>query len=214
MVKDLRKTIGDVMDNMSHYISKHPIFGGLGLILAYFIFDNEFMIGSGTTLASDHVVLFSIFASYFAYYIVYLRNKLKEDLSGKDKKIEVIFFISLAIVPLIIFYGYDTLITKYLPSISDLYKKSEVIVFLVLAPIFEELAFRFMLYDKWAKPKYGKIVGGLAIGLVFIISHPINGFVGFVVYWLPTLFLFMTYDLGGIKASIVAHLLFNIVALL
>lgn len=214
MLSGVKTKVYIALDKITRYISEHPIFSGIAIIIAYFMFDNEFMIGSGTTLAKDELILSSLFIAYFAYYIAYLRKKLKSNLSDTERKKEILFFSSLIIVTLGIFISYDSLITQYLPSIGDNYYKSEVVVFLILAPIFEEISFRYLLYDKWAKVKYGKIIGGILIGIIFIIFHPINNFIGFAMYWLPTLFLFMTYDSGGIKASITAHMLYNIVALL
>lgn len=237
---EVKTFVRHILNSMTKFISENPVFGGISLIFAYFMFDNEFMVGESTELASDHIVLFSILSGYFAYYIVYLRRKLKGDLAlsdeekpktlkanknkiqdepqekleGKDRKREIVFFIGLIITTLAIYFSYDTLIVKYLPSISSKYQKSEVVILLILAPIFEELAFRYLLYDKWSKLRYGKLIGGLIVAFIFIIAHPITNLVGFVVYWLPTLFLFMTYDSGGIKASIPAHIIYNLISIL
>lgn len=178
------------------------------------MFDRELLgahvIGEG----EQSIIILALFTSWIIYYSIYLHKRLKENVSKKEKYIERGFFIGLVVISLIFSVGYDSILATITPTLQKTTSQSELMVFLILAPIIEEIVYRYLLYDKWSRPRYGKIKGGALIGFIFVVTHPVVSFGGFILYWLPTLLFFMVYEKGGLKASIIVHFLYNLVALL
>ena len=208
----LRDTLWLPITRMSGLTNKHPVYGAIVVIVTYFLLDISLMeydspIGSPT--ATGGVIL-----ALVIFFIIHVYNAIQGDDSPKIKKRNTLSFISLAAFAILVVITYDTLVAKTFPTIFQGYPMVNVIMIVLIAPILEELAYRHLLYGRWAKDKYGPIKGLLIVGLLFIITHPITGLGGFVLYWLPTLLFFSVYDVGGIYPAILAHMIFNIVALM
>ena len=82
-----------------------------------------------------------------------------------------------------------------------------------MAPVMEELSFRYLLYDRWAKPRFGTVKAVLLTGFLFVICHPVGNINAMILYWIPTLAFYLVYDSFGLYGSIVAHMIYNFVAL-
>ncbi len=108
---------------------------------------------------------------------------------------------------------YQPLLLRWFPNLGEVYYPANVVLFLVIAPIMEELTFRYLLYDRWAKPKYGKGLGMLAAGIIFVLCHPVTDWRTLCLYWIPTIMFFLVYEDFGIYGSILAHMIYNFLAL-
>lgn len=205
----LKRFIINPIRKIGDNANQKPLYGALVVIATYFIFDAQFMDPYRKVQMPELLVGVIISIALFA--VIYLAPQLE---TTQNRKRTLLPFIILSVLTLSITLGYDVIMPKLLPHIFEGYKIGNVVTVVIIAPILEELAFRYLLYDKWARPKFGKLKGILLISLVFIITHPIMNMTGFALYWLPTLFFFSVYDLGGIYPAILAHMLFNILAIL
>lgn len=210
----LKDKIKPWMNTLSKDLNQHVFFSSIIMMVTYYLFDRELLGTNAQRVADPYFLAFALIISWFLYYSTYLHQKMKEDLSKKERTIEKGFFIGMILVTATLSFGYDAILATVLPSLHKASTRSEITVFLILAPIIEEIIYRHLLYDHWSKPKYGKIKGGAIIGLLFVLTHPVINLGGFVLYWIPTLLFFMVYNTAGIKASILVHFLYNLVAVI
>lgn len=206
----IHRHIATPLDKLGTTFHAHPVFGGVVIIITYFLLDSVLMDRYDT--APDSMIYLGI-----GYAIVFLLiSYIRPMIYAKNQNKRFVYGITLSCSLLLfgIVLSYDTVIATILPTLHDGYLKPQVISLCFIAPILEELAYRYLLYDKWAKKKWGTWIGAGVIGIIFVMAHPIMGAGGFVLYWLPTILFYVTYNTTGLYGSIVAHILFNIVALL
>lgn len=215
MLPLIKDKVSPRINKLSEKINKNIAISGIVLIASYYLFDKE-LLGPNQLIreADQSMLIFALISSWIIYYVTYLHDQLKGEQSKKKRTIEIVFFVGLIILSSTLIIGYDTILPMILPTIQKSNYKAELMVFLILAPIIEETTYRKLFYNQWARPKYGKIKGGALIGFIFVITHPVVSLGGFILYWIPTLMFFMVYDLGGIKASIIIHFLYNLVAIM
>lgn len=185
-----------------------PIYGAILTVVTYFLLDYQFINPYESHKLPE--VMGGVSIALLLFTVIYFLPAIKENRS----KSTVFKFLMLVMVAIVFTIAYKPIVGSLLPSIFSGYKFSNVVLIVIIAPILEELAFRYLLYDKWAKPKFGTWKAVLMVGLMFVITHPIVNMNGFALYWLPTLLFFSIYDLGGIYPAILAHMLFNIIAIL
>ena len=104
-------------------------------------------------------------------------------------------------------------VPRFFKMLDETYYSPQLALFLVIAPIMEEIIFRYLLYDRWLRKKWGWFWGFMAASLVFVICHPITNMHALVIYWLPTLLFFIVYHEFGLYGSIAMHIIYNLVAL-
>lgn len=192
---------------------KHPIFSGIAIIILFWIFDSH---ASKNVNAIDNLTYAIIVLGMLTiFYVTYVKSKLSDKtLTPKMRKAHIIGFISLSLVSITAFMFYDSVFSVVLPALYDGYNKSQLLLWILVTPVSEELVFRYLFYDKWALAKFKKPIAMMIVAIFFVMLHPVTDLSSFVIYLLPTLLLFMTYDMGGIYASILVHMVFNTIALL
>lgn len=192
---------------------EHPLFSGIAVILLFYVFaayaSKNVMVIDNRTYATIIVVML------ITFYTTYMMTKLKsETLTTRQRKFNNGAFTVLSIISVVAFAFYDPVIGTLLPSLYASYNKSQILLWTLVTPVTEELVFRYLFYDKWALSKFKKPIAMLLVLIVFVLLHPVTNMQTFVMYLLPALLLFMTYDMGGIYASIAVHMIFNTLSLL
>lgn len=206
-----------------HGFHKRPILNGILILAIYWVMDDLLL------NVTDHVDKWQIILSlgmtlmiFYLYYVLgYIFDCYPAALGYKDipnnvknrKKYVMTMFYLLLVLTITIPLGYDTIITKWIPILNQTYYPSQVLLLVCIAPILEELVFRYFLYDQWARIKYGPIKGMIATGFLFVICHPVTDINSMILYWVPTILFYLIYDSFGLYGSILAHILFNLIAL-
>lgn len=201
-------------------MQEHPICTAVILLILYFIMDDVLLdVKENAKTETIFLCLFITLAVFYSCYVMgyqtgaYQRGKDIPIFIRHQKRYMTWMFWILTILTGIISLGYDEIITRWMPNLNNVYYPSQVLLLVLIAPIIEELAFRYFLYERWALKKYGTIVGVLITGLLFVICHPVTGMDSMILYWIPTLLFYLIYDSFGIYGSIAAHILFNFIAL-
>lgn len=105
------------------------------------------------------------------------------------------------------------LVSRFFPVVDKAYYRSQVMSILFIAPVMEEIIFRYLLYDRVLRPKWGRFWGFLAASLIFVAFHPVANMHAFVIYWVPTVLFFLVYQEFGLYGSIVVHMVYNTMAI-
>lgn len=206
----LTTKIDNLLAKLGSELLTRPIFGGIVIIIAYFLLDSALM--PKYAEVPDSMLYVGVIYAIAILFIVHIRH-----IEYKTKNMKKIAYAMTAIIGLsllaIIFYYQDIIIAIF-PTLYKGYPKAQIVLICMIAPILEELAYRHLLYGKWAKQKWGMWKGAIIIGVIFVIMHPITNMSGFALYWLPTILFFIAYNEMGLCWSIVVHMIFNIIALL
>jgi len=106
-----------------------------------------------------------------------------------------------------------SVVSKFFPVLDDKYYQSQIVHILFMAPVMEEVTFRYLLYDRWLKQKYGWLPGFIIASLVFAMCHPVTNMHSFIIYWAPTVLFFLIYNEFGLYGSIAIHMIYNMMAI-
>lgn len=204
-----------------HFFLKKPFWTGMSLIILYFLMD-AYLLDTGEEM--EPVLLgLCLGASLALFYLYYVHGRVfgPERKGAIDipsfckhpKQAAGIGFLILVLLSVLLFVGYQPMMTDWFPSLGDHYYRSQLTLLLLIAPMIEELSFRYFLYDRWARRKYGIVKGILLTGLIFVICHPVGNIQSMILYWVPTLAFYLIYETFGLYGSIAAHMIFNFVAL-
>lgn len=201
---------------------KHPVGNAFLILAVYWVMDSQLLnvfedIGSWPAVLGISMTLMIFYLYYVLGYILGYQGEgdghdVPQSIKNRKKYVMGMFSV-LIILTIAIPLGYDKIITKWLPAIDTVYYPSQVLLLVCIAPIMEELVFRYFLYDRWARIKYGTVKGILATGFIFVICHPVSDLNSIILYWVPTLLFYLIYDSFGLYGSITAHILFNLIAL-
>lgn len=216
MKNKLVNTIAGKLDTCFH---THPIVVAILLLSIYFTMDSNLLnVNKDIGMFPVRFFLFFTTAVLYLCYVngyVFGVSKPGIDLPGfvkHPKRYVIGIFGLLTILTIIIAFGYDGII-KCMPNLDAVYYPSQIYLMVWIAPVFEELVFRYYLYDNWARKKYGKILGIIFTGIIFVFCHPITDINSLVLYWIPTLLFYMVYETFGLYGSILVHILYNLIAL-
>ena len=102
---------------------------------------------------------------------------------------------------------------KLFPVLAERYYNSQLMLMLFVAPVIEEVIFRYLLYDRWLRPKWGWLGGFLASSFLFVICHPVTNVHAMVIYWVPTVLFFLVYHEFGLYGAILIHMVYNMMAI-
>lgn len=206
---------------VSVWVQGHPVMMAVIALASYFLLDS-YMLNTLTELG-DHQTLFCLSIAFAIFYIGYvMQYQFRCQVSGgKDipawvrnrRGYAVTFFWALVLIGHIVFISYDAIILNCFPNLESTYYRSQVFLLIFIAPILEELVFRYFLYDRWAQIKFGTVKGMLLTGLLFVVCHPVTSVDGLILYWVPTLLFYLIYDSFGLYGSVIAHMVFNFIAL-
>lgn len=132
----------------------------------------------------------------------------------KNKKRYVLIgWFAIFIWGIILLIAEPIIVPKFFPVLNSTYYQSQILFMLFIAPIMEEIIFRYLLYDRWLKRKWGWFWGFMAASLIFVVCHPVTNMHSVVIYWIPTLLFFLVYQEFGLYGSIVIHMLYNMMAI-
>lgn len=189
------------MNKKEAFVTKHPLLLAGALAAIYVGLDHVMLTGARECKPTE--TLFYITISLLLFFLVYPMRK-------KSEWIGFACVFAFTILGIGIWKGWGN---EWFPGLDAAYYPSELALFLLIAPVLEELTFRYLLYDMWAKKKYGKWWGMAASGLIFVLCHPITGWQTLCLYWIPALMLYLVYEDWGIYGSILAHVIYNFFAL-
>ena len=211
------KDIGAAMARLS----AHPVTSAAVLLAVYFLMDS-YMLNCKDELggmASGACLAFAFLLFYIGYVARYQFGNAPDgckDMPGwvrNRKHYAVDVFLLLGIFVAVVALGYDAVMENCFPNLGVTYYRSQVFLLVFIAPLLEELVFRYFLYDRWARIKFGVWKGVLLSGFIFVICHPVTGLDSLVLYWAPTILFYLIYDSFGLYGSVVAHMVFNFIAL-
>ena len=187
----------------------------------YFTLDGALLnVGSEVKLikiiASLSLVLMTFFSIYVLRYVLNIpiisTRDVPPELIKRPKRYVIIGFIVMTVLTFAFLFGYYFLVPDN-TGIKTAYYSSQPCYQVLLAPIMEELMFRYLLYDCWARKKMGRTKGAFVVALIFILFHFPANLHMFVLYCIPVVFLFLFYEQFGLYGSILAHMIYNIFAL-
>lgn len=203
------------------FFQRKPFWTGFSLIVIYFLMDT-YLLNTNEEMDTTTLGLCLGF-SLALFYLYYVHSRIfgPERKGAKDipsfcknqKRVVWIGYFILILLSVLLFLGYEPIATDWFPSLGNTYYRSQLTLLLLIAPIIEELSFRYFLYDRWARRKYGIVKGILLTGLIFVICHPVANIQSMILYWVPTLAFYLIYESFGLYGSIAAHMIFNFVAL-
>lgn len=202
-------------------VQSNPKLSTIVLVATYFLLDFVMMDGAEETHRAL-VVMFTLLASstlYGFYVNDYQRGLFPQ--GGTDipkfvkNKVKYAVFGWLAITIWgIIFITIEPLaVPRFFPMIDSTYHQSQIVLMLFIAPVMEEIIFRYLLYDRWLKRKWGWFWGFMAASLIFVVCHPVTNLHSLVIYWAPTVLFFLIYNEFGLYGSILIHMVYNMMAI-
>lgn len=104
-------------------------------------------------------------------------------------------------------------VPKFFEVMDTAYHQSQIILMLFIAPVMEEIAFRYLLYDRWLRKKLGWLGGFLVASLIFVVFHPVTNAHALIIYWAPTVLFFLVYHEFGLYGAILMHMIYNMMAI-
>ena len=192
------------------------------LLLAFYFSLDGMLLNVGTDIPFPKIVLALVlvlvvfFLLYVCRYLLDVPVKNTKDVPleiiKRPKRYVVMGFIGMTVLTsafiIVYYFGVSTN-----SGVKTIYYASQPCYQVLFAPIVEELLFRYILYDGWARNKLGRFKGAFVVGIIFILFHfPVS--IGlFVLYIVPVVFLFLFYEQFGLYGAILAHMTYNFLAL-
>lgn len=202
-------------------VQKNPKLTVLVLIATYFLLD-YLMMSSAENLHIALIVIFTLLApsTLYSYYVFDYQRDLFPA-GGTDipkfvknkKKYATIGWLIILIWGIVFLVAEPVIIPRFFPVLNNTYYSSQIILMLFVAPVMEEIIFRYLLYDRWLRRKWGWFWGFMAASLIFVICHPVTNMHSLIIYWAPTLLFFLIYHEFGLYGAIVMHMIYNMMAI-
>lgn len=104
-------------------------------------------------------------------------------------------------------------VPRFFKVLDETYHQSQIILMLLIAPIMEEITFRYLLYDRWLRKKLGWLGGFLVASLIFVMFHPVINTHALIIYWVPTVLFFLIYHEFGLYGAMLMHMIYNMMAI-
>lgn len=202
-------------------VQAHPIKMAAAVLAIYFLMDSYMLntlkeIGERKTALCFSFAFALFYIGYVAQYHFRCPAPIGKDIPGwiKNPRNYVLnLFLILVIIVQAVSLSYDAIILNWFPNLEITYYRSQVFLLVFIAPVLEELTFRYFLYDRWARIKFGEIKGILLTSFIFVICHPVTNIESMILYWWPALAFYLVYESFGLYGSIAAHMVFNFLAL-
>lgn len=219
--KASRKTSVMSMVRGKSLVQRNPKLAVLVLIVIYFLLD-YMMMNAADGLHPALTVIFTMLAPsmLYSYYVFdYQRDIFPQGGSDvpkfvKNKKKFVTFgWLAVTVWGVIFLVAEPYAMPKLFPVLDSNYYRPQILLMLFIAPVMEEVIFRYLLYDRWLKRKWGWFWGFAAASLVFVVCHPVTNTHALVIYWVPTLLFFLVYEEFGLYGAILIHMLYNMMAI-
>lgn len=202
-------------------VQHNPKLAVLTLAVVYFAIDYLLM-GVSEEPPMGMIILFAFLApsTLYSYYVNDYHRGLNPQ-GGHDmpsfvknkKKYAIAGWLAILTWGIIFLVLEPIIVPRFFPVLDETYYQSQIVLMMYIAPVMEEVVFRYLLYDRWLRRKWGWLGGFLAASLIFVMCHPVTNTHAFVIYWVPTLLFFLVYYEFGLYGSIVMHILYNMMAI-
>ena len=219
--KTSAKTVSKAVKKPKSLVQSNPKLTVLVLIVTYFLLD-YMMMETTEDLNRILVVIFTLLAPSMLYsYYVYDYQREIYPIGGSDvpkfiknkKDYTVIGWIILTIWGILLLIAEPFVVPEFFPVLDSTYHQSQIMLMLFVAPVMEEIIFRYLLYDRWLRRKWGWFWGFVAASFVFVICHPVTNMHPLIIYWIPTLLFFLVYHEFGLYGAMVMHMIYNMMAI-
>ena len=188
-------------------------------LLGYFLVPKAIVVMSNIPVLSVNILLTSVLAPLLT--IIYLMLRLDHSpniyfdkivIMVSTASIVVLWFIALFEILII---GPSNIFVKQLLSSYVSYVNINIIWFILLAPILEEILFRGYFYDLLRQ--YGELIAIVLSSLLFVIPHVLFAGISIdivviiqaVIIFMRSMVLSISYRYGGLVASVLAHIFIN-----
>ena len=202
-------------------VQNNPKLTILVLLVTYWLLD-YMMMNTAENLHIALIVIFTLLApsTLYSYYVNDYQRELYPtggtDMPKfvKDKKKYATFgWLQITIWGVVLLMAEPFIVEKFFPVLNSTYYQSQIMLMLFIAPIMEEIIFRYLRYDRWLRRKFGWFWGFVVASFIFVICHPVTNMHSLIIYWAPTLLFFLIYHEFGLYGSIVMHMIYNMMAI-
>lgn len=202
-------------------VQKNPKLTILVMVVTYFMLD-YLMMDSKMELHMGLIIFFTLLAAstLYSYYALDYHREIYPvggtDVPGFIKNKKRYVLIGWAIITvwgILLLILEPILVPKFFPVLDSTYLESQILLMVFVAPVMEEITFRYLLYDRWLKRKWGWFWGFMASSAIFILCHPVTDLHSLVIYWVPTILFFLVYREFGLYGSILMHMIYNMIAI-
>lgn len=202
-------------------VQSNPKLAALILIVTYFVLDFAMMDVKAEPSTGLRAVLVMLAPSLLYSYYVNDYHKGLYPKGGTDvpafarnkRKFVIVGWAVITAWGIISFIAEPYMMPKLFPVLAERYYNSQLMLMLFVAPVIEEVIFRYLLYDRWLRPKWGWLGGFLASSFLFVICHPVTNVHAMVIYWVPTVLFFLVYHEFGLYGAILIHMVYNMMAI-
>lgn len=193
----------------------------LVLVASYFVLDYLMM----ETPQDLHIVLTVLFtllapSTLYSFYV----NDYQRGIGPTDgldmpkfvknrKKYATFGWLAITIWGIILLIIEPIVVPRFFPILNKTYLEPQIMLMIFIAPVIEEIIFRYLLYDRWLKKKCGWFFGFVIASFIFVICHPVTNAHALVIYWVPTILFFVVYSEFGLYGAIMVHMIYNMMAL-
>lgn len=202
-------------------VQRNPKLCTMIMIVMYFLLE-YLMVENTESMDRILIIIFTMLAPsmLYSYYVSDYHRGINPQ-GGTDmpkfvknkKKYAIIGWIGITIWGVLFLIFEPVVVPKFFKLLDNTYYGSQIMLMLYIAPVMEEIAFRYLLYDRWLRRKLGWFWGFMAASLLFVICHPVTNVHSLIIYWAPTLLFFLIYHEFGLYGSIIMHIIYNMIAI-
>lgn len=200
---------------------RHPLLFVIVLTTVYLGMDSELL-----KYANDHNLeetLVALILCIIFYGCIYIGETFRSDYTSERAgipswvkhpqiyaRVGFLLYIVFAAIAIPLYYQYGE---QWFPGLYTDYYPSQIVALIFIAPLMEELLFRYLLYDRFAKGKYKKWQAFIFSMIIFTVCHPVTSLRTFNLYLVPSFLLYAVYEELGIYGSLFIHMAFNLIVL-
>lgn len=219
--KTTAKTAAKTSGKLKSLVQSNIKLALIMMIVIYFLLD-YMMMECADEMTRGLIIIFTLLApsSLYGYYVFDYQREIYPTGGSdvpkyvKNKKKYVTFgWLAITIWGILFMILEPVTVPRFFTMLDSNYYESQILLMLFIAPVMEEIIFRYLLYDRWLRQKWGWLWGCVAATFVFVICHPVTDFNSFVIYWAPTVLFFAIYHEFGLYGSIVIHMIYNMMAI-
>jgi membrane protease YdiL (CAAX protease family) len=202
-------------------VQRNPKLCTMIMIVMYFLLE-YLMVENTESMDRILIVIFTMLAPsmLYSYYVSDYHRGINPQ-GGTDmpkfvknkKKYAIIGWLGITIWGVLFLIFEPVVVPKFFKLLDNTYYGSQIMLMLYIAPVMEEIAFRYLLYDRWLRRKMGWFWGFMSASLLFVICHPVTNVHSLIIYWAPTLLFFLIYHEFGLYGSIIMHIIYNMIAI-
>lgn len=202
-------------------VQRNPKLCTMIMIVMYFLLE-YLMVENTESMDRILIIIFTMLAPsmLYSYYVSDYHRGINPQ-GGTDmpkfvknkKKYAIIGWFGITIWGVLFLIFEPVVVPKFFKLLDNTYYGSQIMLMLYIAPVMEEIAFRYLLYDRWLRRKLGWFWGFMAASLLFVICHPVTNVHSLIIYWAPTLLFFLIYHEFGLYGSIIMHIIYNMIAI-